>query len=502
MPTFYRSNLNQVTRHSTIRHLRTALTILICLCTLQACGGGGGGGGNKTTSTPPPASEPPAPDIPNPNANSWALQVSDYLGSLYQVYDWSGPLRDPFRDEVELHPPTAFIPLTSSELSAIQTTLAQRDIIMQIGGMGSAKLDATNPDSINPQFADYMDSFIADGGVEWRDNVQSLAKQIATVVPTDRKLYWQIGNEINADSYTQNIQLYFGDNTIQTIPVYVEYFLAPTLQAFQAAATETGLPVDVALGSISNFSGTNSQQFLDDLLNYQIQGDYAPELTGKYVHELINLITIHYHMNAGTPDAPNSWRDVLTELYSKWVKDNIEGVWTTEEIGIQAVTDGYGAGASVRVLTRYLDWISTHTLNGHQAAFFFYGTTDGPDGQQVNDAMSNVLALTDDTHLYFYAQQLSQNDSVESYAYQVPVKTAWLLTSTALGEDTVTVSQIPINLPLTDPSSASVEAWLYTHNGTRQLLPLLNPNVDGVTVELNEQISLQKTDSLLIWVDE
>lgn len=485
-----------------LTRLFARLGLLVGISFIAACGGGSGGSSGAANESPPaPVPTDPVDDNPHPDSATWPMSLQHYLGSLYQTFPWSGSVRDPYRDMVELHPPAAWTPLTDTDLASIAATLAERDIIMQIGGMGSAKRDGDDPGTVNELFRDYMDSVIMDDGAEWRENVKSRAIEVANIVPDDRNLYWQIGNEINSSSYSDNIQLYFNDSSVATIPVYVEYFLAPTLQALQEAAQASGKPVKAALGSVANFSSDSSRDFLNSLMNYQIEGNMAPALAGRQVAELVQLITLHYHMNTGTPEDPEAWRTALEELTATWVNGAVEGVWTTEEVGIIAAQEGAGAGTALRVMSRYLHWISDNRYTNTQSAFFFFGTTDGPQGQRIDDVMDQVRNLTNSRNLYFFARQFSSDNSLEHYAFEVPGREAWLLTSTALGDLTVPVTDIPIVLPLTDVTGTSISAWIYSQSGARELQALLSPGPLGVTVELNESLSLQKTDTLLVWVD-
>ena len=220
--------------------ISTQLLAIGSLVLLTACGGGDASGvgvadPGGTSPQPPPAAdlpeasapeEDPAPDQPDA-ATLWPLTLRDYVGSLYQTFSWSGPLRDPLRDAVEIHDPNDYQSLGEADKAALQELLQSRHIIMQIGGMGSAKLNHDDPDSPNEKFSRYMNAFLADGGRLWRDTVRQRAIEVAEITPDDATLYWQVGNEIDAASYLTNIRLYFGDDSAEIIPVYVEYFLAP-----------------------------------------------------------------------------------------------------------------------------------------------------------------------------------------------------------------------------------------------------------------------------------
>ena len=343
-----------------------------------------------------------------------AIKLTDYLGSLYQTFDWSGAVRDPMRDELEIQNANTYVAINDEDKSELNSLATEREIIAQIGGMGSAKIapGATQP---SDQFSAYMDAIIADNGEQWRSVVQSRATEVAMALPEGAQFYWQIGNEVNAASYTLNSVLYFNNETEGLsneafgMKVYVEYFLAPTIQGFMDSEVSTGKDNRIALGSVSAFSAPSSQTFLNDLLNYEISGSYAPALAGHKVHELIDLITIHYLAHAHSETNPTHWRDVLQSVYDTWVKDNITGVWTTEEVGINLAQGGLGAGAAITVAGRYLEWISNNKFTPAQSKWFNFGTNAGSTGQRISDATNQIYTLIGGT-----AKEVAEEESDET----------------------------------------------------------------------------------------
>src|SRR5690606_16197610 len=436
---------------------------------------------------------------------STSIRVADHLGSLYSPFVWSGPVRDPYRDSIEITDPALYQPLTADEKSALTTTLQQRDIIMQIGGMGSAKLWEGGA-QVHPNFKTYMDALVADSGAAWRYAAAARAREVIEATPDGSRVYWQIGNEINASSYLQNINLYFGASyasTFDIIPVYVEYFLAPTLQAFQQAASDSGKPVRVALGSIAGFANINSQQFLNNLLNYEITGTYAPNLAGRKVYELVDIVTIHYLMNASTAENPEIWRDALVSVRDQWLGvGNISGVWSTEDVGIRAAEDGMGAGSALRILSRYLGWVSENQFDRYTARWFFFGTTAGPVGQAINDSLTQWQQLTGDVPLEFVAKQHSSDGTRETYLFKVSGRSQWLMTITAVGNNTVSVTDADLDIAVANVGTASVQAWRYGMSGTQTLAPALLAVSSGGRVHFNAPVSLDEPDAVLVWVSE
>lgn len=461
--------------------------------------GCGGGGSDIDEPTTPVTEDPPTP----PPSSTTSLLVSEHLGSLYQPFAWSGPIRDPYRDAVEISDPALYQTMTSEDLNLLSDMLTQRDIIMQIGGMGSAKLNP-EPGQINPQFKTYMDAIVADNAAAWRNSVAARVAEIALATPGENRVYWQIGNEINAASYQQNIDLYLGRTStslLDIIPVYVEYFLAPTVQAMQQAANLTGKQIHLALGSIAGFSNANSQLFLDTLLDYTVAGTYALELAGEKVHSLVELVTLHYLMGASTPEQPEIWRDVLLASRKKWMGvGTINGFWSTEEVGIRAADSGKGAGSALRIMSRYLGWVNEQQDEGRKTRWFFYGTTAGPANQRIDDALTLWHQWTGDKLLQMYGKLHSAGNTLETYAFQLSDGAGWLLTVTAIGGTAVALNDIPLDLPGVNSQQASIQARLFAASGSMDVNASLQASATGAQVRLASTLNLLEPDTLLLWV--
>ncbi|MEK9766256.1 MAG: hypothetical protein VW274_07230, partial [Thalassolituus sp.] len=359
-------------------------------------------------------------------------------------------------------------------------------------------------------FSDYMNAIIADNGEAWRLAVRQRAAEVAAVLTDDQRLYWQIGNEVNASSYTRNAVLYFDNNNgglsdaAFSMKVYAEYFLAPTIQGFIEAESDSGKDVRVALGSVSAFAAPASQTFLNDLLSYEIEGNYAPALAGRQVHELVDLITIHYLAHSHDANDPEHWRHVLTDLHEQWVHDNIEGVWTTEEVGINVASGGSGAGAALVVAARYLDWIATRQLSPRQSRWFYYGTTAGPDGQSISDSMTQLSALLDGQTIRFLSATVLDS-AVEIRTFATTDQGLVIIVS-GLDDSPVTVSDINIDLPpgsqyLSEGLITASSAWLYSGTGTSH--PPVSAMLDNNTLTLQplNDVTLSRLDSLLIYIE-
>ncbi len=489
--------------------------VLITLTSMMAgCGGGGSHGSNPTTQDAPapptddsaddPTDEPEDSEAP-PTASSALVNLRTHIGSLYRSFEWSGPIRDPFRDVVEIHDLNNFEPIPQGSLSELELLINEREVIMQIGGMGSAKLNATNPLLVNESFASYMDTIKADAGDAWREAVTTRAREIAGLGAPLENLYWQIGNEINSESYSRNIHLYFDDGVspspadTSTIPTYVEYFLAPTIQALNDGVADGQELFQIALGSIATYANPFSETFLDTLLEYEIQGDFAPALAGKRVHELIDIITIHYLMNAASPEDPFLWRDVLDRAHEKWVGvSNIEGIWSTEEVGIQAASDGRGAAGSLRVMSRYLNWVSSSPRGENQARWFNYGASAGPTELRIDDAMSKVHDLVGEDALRIHQSYVSDDGILEWHLFYIPEKNAYLASVTTLSEEPIPLNEISFDI---SDERLTSQGWLYASDNFENVAASTASTGNTVTLMFDTAIYIAQPSVLLLWLE-
>ena len=244
---------------------------------------------------------------------------------------------------------------------------------------------------------------IYDGGVAtWQEAVRAEVEQLSLLDPSAKRVFYQLGNEITQSSISTNLRDWAasrgivipgvaGSYDVDLIPYYVEYLLAPTVDKAMSAGTQyfgNPLAATIALGSIGNAATTEARTWLDLMLNYQVQGTYAPAQKGKYVYELVDLITVHYVANNTN----------LDEIWSKWKgKGRIRGLWTTEEIGAKAVDSGAGAGRALLTTGEQLSWFYKRSLTPDQSRVAYYdwnlnGAVTGTSPDEALVAMRNFIA--------------------------------------------------------------------------------------------------------------
>ncbi|MGH9846919.1 MAG: hypothetical protein ACREEM_50115, partial [Blastocatellia bacterium] len=318
------------------------------------------------------------------------------------------------------------------DVTAVTQVLQTHDLIFgQNAGLGSAR------DQV--RLSEFMNGVRADKGAAWKAEVLTKANElIAAHRGKAHKAYWQFGNEISSETFSETIRVWasaaglpypspytpFNDrqapNDRGYIGYFVEYYMAPALESL-LAANAAAAPEDriiILTGSLANAAGDAARNsWLPAHLNYVIRGDYAPSLTGKTVASQVQTLTIHY---TGGQQA------VIDALYDTWVTPGsaIGAIWATEEIGIWAAEAGRGGLSALRVFARYMDVWLRRGLSSRQARVTYYAPrTNGPNPNTSGDyALTKLDAFIPSatTGLARKAGLVTTDAStaVETYAYE------------------------------------------------------------------------------------
>ncbi len=382
----------------------------------------------------PPVMAPCAaiPSAPGTTAQQW----TDYLGNQQRGAPWAGFLRGVGLMETGLGAVRDRIPARGEPMpdfallrERVSAAIAEHDVVMPVGGLVSGRRQS------------HVDTFMQlierDQGATWRDLVRTQAAAIAGLPGGRERVYWQIGNEINSRHYSLSLRTYAdapgGDrdedagqrqaprmrprfegadpapgrqrrlggmpNDEFIISYYVEYFLAPTVQAIDEASRDLfGAPgrINIMLGSLANSSSPAAQRWLDLLLDYTIEGRFAPAIKGRKVHEFIDIISIHYLVSY----PGDEWRQVLGDIEQRWWgKGRVRGTWSTEELGRRRAMGGMGGVSSVQVSLRYLDWAAERALGPRQVRVNFWGGELGPPDTTAERNLTLLHDFLGDTRL-------------------------------------------------------------------------------------------------------
>lgn len=205
-------------------------------------------------------------------------------------------------------------------------------------------------------------------------------------------LYWQIGNEINWNTFFA-VNPHGGLNAPPTlndfahVSDYVDFFLAPALEAVQTASRDLFGDrniVKLLVGSVTtSFDFRNGEakpekwrKFLELVLERRITADShvnpGSALVGRRVWQIADLFSIHYS---------NGLQEKMQDTYDTWVASGkMSGFFNTEEMGI----NGRGAYLVALFAFRYLDFWSRRRWDPHTARSCFWGDT-------INNAQRGIV---------------------------------------------------------------------------------------------------------------
>jgi len=431
-----------------------------------------------------------------------------YIGANNRDAPWAGFLRGIGRGYTGLAlsgtdalVPRATTPAFGKFAADVAGIAKSRDLIIQVGGLLSAR-EAQRTRA-------FMTMIEADRGELWRHTVYLQARRLAEVTDRDR-IYWQVGNEINAWHYTRSFRLWQGKDS-QTrdadqdavIPLYVEYFLAPTVAALNAASRDIAGRNDtipIVLGTLAGAYRERSRAWLDSLLNYQVRGDFAPELAGSRVRELIDIVAIHYLQT----HADNSWSQALDDLREKWVgSGRIKGIWATEELGVHQAETGIGAATAVKVTARCLNFHLTRAIPPRQGRCGLWGWWLGNPGTRGDEAMTLLSNFLGDAPLAPRDDggKLVATGSLEWHAF-----------TTVAGESRTVVAIYPPSIgavgalagfTVSAPAAhdhITVTAYHFSQQGRQEIKVEVEHSANSYRVQMPAAIRLHKGASVLVLI--
>ncbi len=427
---------------------------------------------------------------------------------------------------------------------------------------GGARRGSDRSSTMSERLADFKGrihefmSFVErDQGRAWKDLIRRQGVRLARLPGGGSRVFWQVGNEIDSVQYAYSLRTWAGrevpdlssferrrpggggardgagqqsegqrsgqrsgqrgdrgdrpgspvsmlrsDTSI--IPEYAEYFLAPTVEALDEASTQVfGAPgnIHVVLGSLARTRSRAARDWLDELLRYQVRGDFAPRLAGKRVNELVDVVAIHYLV--GHPG--ERWRSTLDELKSKWLgTGRITGIWSTEEVGYGPASRGRGAASALRVTFRYLDWCLANSFGPHQCRATMWGSNIGPEGTRVGEGMRTLFEFLGARSLVRLAPgavRLS-DQQFETYGFESRDQDRYVIA--AFSRDRGEARAITEIVLRTAPgvSGASATAHVFSRNGRTEARMTVTRRGDALVLKPATAISVDGAAAALILV--
>ncbi len=418
---------------------------------------------------------------------------TDYFGSHYQVEPWGHSVRDPGGVGV------FSVRWNQAQYDQAENVAekAQRDIIINSGGLGSGR----SQEMVNF----FLNRMLLDLGKSWKEEIRNKAEKLSKLPNAHERIYWQFGNEINSERFTETIRNWDPDNapsnksTLNSIPYYVEYYLAPGVEALnQVAAEQKEKRFKIILGSVASYANPRAQQFMQALLKYKVEGLTAPSLKGRTVAELVDVISVHYIATANMSD----WYKPLDELNEQYIRNGpVEALWSTEELGVQRASTGGGAVFSLQVAARYLTWWHKVGWSPEQGRAFLWGADVGNSGQRGIDGMRMLYQAIGDVPLIPLEKgELSfAGDNIDVLGFRIPGSTKKVVVAFPQDQKksaTLSKLTLPGKTEQDNKNTKVSTAHLITGQGI-QRMPVSWDAVRGLST------ALPMTDmSLAIWITE
>ena len=427
-----------------------------------------------------------------------------YVGSLYNPRSWAQSVRDVGGVGAvgfDYADPVGSLATFNQTLTLnIAPQILQYDQVLSVGGLGSGRDQAA--------VSKFMNSVKSDAANTYRDALYQRAKAVALLNGGVDKAYWQFGNEINSQKFSETLHGWAGDGVVPiasdttTIPWLVEYFLAPGAEGVRQASQELfadSSRIHIMLGSIAAASNLNSQAFLNALLDYRIVGTYSPTLAGKYVYEIVDTLSIHYAV--GT--AGSKWRDFLDGLHQNRIgKGSVRGVVSTEEVGQAAANLDYGMSTAVQVLTRYMDWWLTNNISPNHGHVFFYGSNLGAVGTSIDELMPTLHSFLGDVPLTraVTAASVTGATNIEHYQLEsVPERRKILSVFSA---DGLATTLNTLTLDASGWNQVAVTGHHYNNTGDHIITPSVTRQSDGKYLLTFGALILGPRESLLLFLQD
>ncbi|HEY9827847.1 MAG TPA: hypothetical protein V6D19_20605 [Stenomitos sp.] len=472
-------------------------------------------------------------------STSW----TEYVGSQNIKNSWSGNVR-------------------SGYVGGLKDFLLQSDVIYGVGL--DKRFTQQGPDNHwdsarEPQvMIDLLSSVENDDAANLKSRMLYKVKNYSVWQNSKHKIWWQLGNEINSAYTLNSIRAWEQCKTVPssskyncskvapasagfikpsctnatstnndpcTIPYYVEYYLAPAIEAIQQQEAQCGCQFPIVLGTVGTGYNPDSRAWLNRLLNYQIKStQYAPSLTGKYVYQLVNVISTHYlatnqkFFRVGNKRVyqPNGWKNALDDLYDTWVgKGAIQGIWATEDVGVRATSEKKGSKLAVQVMGRYFHYWTARQMRPSQGKFSFYdwytpGTFTSPGPLTANETMTTLFKFLGDTPLKELSDPILDTvpDTAEAYSFQSvdsPNKRVFMLYN-ANSDDPASQTAFQnlirnFSIRNFGWSNATVQIHLFSPIGHRIITPTLQTVSGGFNIQL-PSVNLSDDPSVLITVQE
>jgi hypothetical protein len=330
-----------------------------------------------------------------------------------------------------------------------------------------------------------------DNGAAWKKYVQEQAVQAAKVQKkTGHVFYWLVGNEISSPLQQKMWYGWAGKpapkgekNDPFILPLYAEYFLAPTVEALNKAGKETGVTIPIVLGSLGTGASKANRDWYDKLIAYEFKADHAPSLKGKKVMDVVDYIAYHY-----TIDGPG-WEASLDD-FRKWIgKGSIKGMFDTEELGNQTIERKVSGAIAIRAFARYLYWWDKHGMTPEQGRVNYWAWNKGGDTSAAT-SMAVLYDFLGKTSLRtLKTPTVTGERSAEAYAFEVEQGDKRVVV--VLGPRSGSLALKTVSLQAQEwKGKPTGEVHVFSAKGHTKSVATVQPDRGGCTITLSSEVKL------------
>lgn len=433
-----------------------------------------------------------------------------YFGTHYMDAEWAKSVRDPvgpaiagfWPDSRQRHP--ELDKRFDELLSDLEHRLSRQDVVLGVGGLGSGRR--------SEEVDAFMDMVKKDNANRWKDELHRRVVRVARLKHASERVYWQFGNEINGPRFLRNMVEWEGGTAQQRgiamsrfIPLYVEYFLAPGVEAIQKSSRDAygkEGQIRIMLGSLANARHPRSISWYRQLLDYEIKGTYAPTLRGRRVFQIVDTLSIHYLLTA--PD--DYWAEELDKLSRSYMgRGAVRRIWSTEEIGIRRAREGHGAATALQVWARSLWWWEKYLWKPEHGRVFFWGWNIGDKGSRAEDSLSTIFSFTGDRALNYVGTVKGDAavEYAESYVFRTKGKLAKKVAVVLPKGREATISLKRLSLPaVKSRGRMNISAHIFSPAGTKTLEVKARHSGSALDVTLSGAgAQLQSGSALLLLIE-
>ena len=437
----------------------------------------------------------------------------EYIGSHYDAEPWAGWVRD----YTHFTATGSYMLDTNLTEGQLDTVIANSLVnklytdMLTLPTHYDATLQASQLGRELPGVNLYMSRIEADSGAMWRELCKLQAIKLTELPDGKNRIFWQIGNEISSPTYSRLLNLRAGNSVPCNgngcdydpfiIPVYAEYYFAPSVQGINEASMQlygSNDSINIILGSLTNAGGNAAFNWLESLLNYTIEGTYAPGLTGKKVYELVDIVSIHYMMGNSNSSAWKTWIDKYRDTWFGVGK--IKGIWSTEEVGIRAAEKGQGPVRGAAATSRYLEWAITNNYSPYQCRTNYWAHWEGPEGVTVNELNQEIFDFLGESRLSLVgAEKITyDNQEVESHAFLSADSTKGIIFTLLMSPaQSGSVSEIEI----TDYGMGNISditSHYFSPSGHQIIYPDIEKDNDTFIINMNTSCALDSGKAVLV----